>query len=1019
MMLNGGRLWKSGYGIPRLVLVTLAMAVMIMPAVPTVEAEGPLLYLHEPADGVNLTTREVTVEGCSTARSYSLNLGSAELGGHPGANMAWESGALVMRPVESFSEGFSGSSLNTTKWTFLRDSGSTGLDRGRLIMRSSGMPGPLEEMGQIRSPLDVFPDGMDWSAELRLSINRANEKGIGGGITPGSMNLTDATVAVMGRTQDAMEHLMVFAEGSSAYLGPNDRGYHTYRADYGHDSGETKLYMDNSLLTTFEPSEVPSYILFGPENGTYNGSSRLQVDFVRIWTYTGDWQSRSFDFGHHVSVDDLGIDWTSTEKPSAEVIFDVRASDDNASWSQWMPASNVTPLSSLNCSYMQLRVNTSMNGVRDELANVSVRSFDVTYHDPVVSVEARTTTGDWVMAEGIDVWNVTLDLEEDLNVVQVRAIDTSGATNLTSINVTVDTTPPVGTVSIVTDSAYLSDPDVNLSLNASDRYGVATVQVSSAPTMDRMKVLPYCTTIPWQLEGLDGEVSVFVRFVDTHGLTSEIVHDSVILDNLDPSGSVVINDGVDYTSSPTVRLDVEYADNRGVETVEVSNLPDMSDALTLEAPRVTVDDWELLDGDDGPRTVYMRVTDVAGNVVVVSSTIELYIPKALGNVTIEGGSPFTGASAVQLIIDIPMELGARLMQLSNEPSFEGATWEPVAPDRTWILSEGDGHKTVYMRFDDFRGFFSLPVTANITVDTTPPEAELIIAEGKEYITELLVTVELVAQDATSGVSQMRMSNADDFTGVSWSAYQAMTSWTFPEGEGMKTLYVQVMDEAGLMRALDASVILDTTAPSGFFIINGRDEYVQVSLVTLTLDFQDPFGPDVFRVSDSPDLEGSQWVAYAPSLSWDLPEEGHGTVYMEVRDDAGNVAAFEASIIYDATPPTVEVLSPTEEATKEGHVTVEVSVSDAIDQSPVVEWRLGDDPWKPMEGSTARIKLSDGDNVITIRAIDAAGNEAVQEITIKKESEPSEGSGLFLLIAIVIAVAVIGVAFWMLKGRSNT
>jgi hypothetical protein len=994
------------------------MVAMVMPAVPQAEAAGPWLYLNEPADGVNLTTKEVTVEGCSTALSYSLDLGSTELGDHPGANMAWESGALVMRPVESFSDGFSGSSLNTTKWTFLRDSGSTDLDRGRLIMRSQGMPGPPEEMGQIRSPLDIFPDGMDWSAELRLSINRPNERGVGGGITPGPRTPTEATVGVMGKTQDALEHLMVFADGSSAYLGPNDRAYHIYRTDYAYDSGECMLYMDNSLLTTFEPSEVPSYIWFGPENGTYNGTSRLQVDFVRVWTYTGDWQSRSYDFGHPVSIDDLGIDWTSTDKPSAEVTSDVRASDDNVSWSQWMPLSNVTSVTPLNCTYMQLRVNTSLSGVRDELANVTVRSFHVTYHDPVVSVEARTTTGDWVLADGIDVWNVTLDLEEDLNVVQVRATDTSGAVNMTSINVTVDTTPPVGTVTIMADSDYLSDPDVNLSLNASDRYGVATVQVSSAPTMDRMRVFPYCTTIPWQLEGLDGEVSVYVRFVDTHGLTSEIVHDTVILDNLDPSGSVLINDGVDYTDSSTVRLDVEYNDNRGVATVEVSNRPDMSDALTIEAPQATVDPWELLEGDDGPRTVYMRITDVAGNVVVVSSIIELYIPKALGNVTIEGGSAYIGASAVQLNIDVPMELGARLMQLSNEPSFEGATWEPVAPDRTWILSEGDGYKTVYLRFEDFRGFFSLPVTTNITVDTTPPEAELTIAEGNEYITELLVTVELVAQDETSGVSQMRMSNTDDFSGVSWSAYQTMTSWTFPEGEGMKTLYVQVMDEAGLIRALDASVILDTTAPSGFFTINGRDEYVQVSQVTLTLEFQDPFGPDVVRVSNSPDLEGAQWVAYVASMTWDLPEEGQRVVYMEVRDMAGNVASSDATITYDGTPPTLEVLSPTKEVTKERHVTVEVSVTDGLDQSPVVEWRLGDVPWEPMEGSTAKVKLSDGDNVITVRVTDAAGNEAVQDITIKKESESSEGSGLFLWIAIIVAVGVIGVAFWVLRGKSE-
>jgi hypothetical protein len=993
------------------------MVAMVMPAVPQVEAEGAWIYLHEPADGVNLTTKEVTVEGCTTAPSYSISLGSAELGGHTGANMAWESGALVMRPTDIFSDDFSGSDLNSTRWVVENDNGSTYLDEGQLLMRSSFTGG--EGMGLIRSTADIFPDDMDWSTDFRVAINRPNSNGFGGGITPGPMNPSGSTGAVLGRVVDSQEHVMVFADGASVFLGPNDRRNHIYRVEYSHRSDECTVYKDGTPLSTFELNEIPSFFWFGSENNTYAGTARLNVDFVRVWTYSGDWWSQPYDFGHNVSIDDLGIDWTSTDKPSAEVEFDVRSSYDNVLWSDWIPSGNVTPLSSLNCSFMQVRVNTSLPDTRDELANVSIGSFDVTYRDPVVSVEARTTTGDWVMAAGIDVWNVTLDLEEDANVVQVRAIDTSGTINMTSINVTVDTTPPVGTVTILTDSPYLNDPDVNLSLNASDRYGVATVLVSNAPNMDRMKSFPYCSTVPWHLEGIDGEVSVYVMFVDVHGLRSEIISDMVILDNLDPSGSVRINDGDVYTPSATVRLDVDYNDNRGVATVQVSNLPDMSDALTLVAPRVTVDAWELLGGEDGPRTVYMRITDLAGNTVLVNATIELYIPKALGTVTIEEGSAITGKSIVQLNIDVPLELAARLMQLSNEASFEGATWETVVPERTWVLSEGDGHKTVYLRFEDFRGFFSLPINSTITVDTTPPEAELTLADGNQFIGELLVSVDLVAQDETTGVSSMRMSNTDDFTGVSWLVYEAESIWMFPEGEGTKTLFVQVMDGADLITSLDASVIMDTTPPEGSFEINGGDTHTKSSRLTLRLVYDDEFGLDVFRVSDSPDFEGAVWVDYDTAYGWNVTEEGHRVLYLEVRDDAGNVATAEASIIYDVTPPTVEFISPTKRVTKEDEVTVEVSVTDNIDETMWVQWRLGDTPWKDLEGSTFKVKLADGDNAIEVLAMDAAGNEASQELVIDKESESSIGSGLFLWIGIIVVVVVVGVVFWIWKGKGNS
>ena len=155
---------------------------------------------------------------------------------------------------------------------------------------------------------------------------------------------------------------------------------------------------------------------------------------------------------------------------------------------------------------------------------------------------------------------------------------------------------------------------------------------------------------------------------------------------------------------------------------------------------------------------------------------------------------------------------------------------------------------------------------------------------------------------------MRISNTDDFSVVPWFEYSEESTWLFPEGEGMKTLFVQVMDGAGLITSLDATVIMDTTAPTGTFSFEGGTT-TRSSLVTLTLDFEDEFGLDVARVSNAVDFEEAQWVEYSPTMSWDLVEEGERIVYLEVRDKAGNVAKRDRSILYDETPPVIEFISP--------------------------------------------------------------------------------------------------------------
>ncbi len=73
-----------------------------------------------------------------------------------------------------------------------------------------------------------------------------------------------------------------------------------------------------------------------------------------------------------------------------------------------------------------------------------------------------------------------------------------------------------------------------------------------------------------------------------------------------------------------------------------------------------------------------------------------------------------------------------------------------------------------------------------------------------------------------------------------------------------------------------------------------------------------------RISDEPAFEGLAWQAWAPLVSWMMPDSaGDHTVYVEFRDAAGRTAASADNIFLDQGTPitaTVVPITPTSETT---------------------------------------------------------------------------------------------------------
>ncbi len=85
-------------------------------------------------------------------------------------------------------------------------------------------------------------------------------------------------------------------------------------------------------------------------------------------------------------------------------------------------------------------------------------------------------------------------------------------------------------------------------------------------------------------------------------------------------------------------------------------------------------------------------------------------------IRLAGGAEFTATQEV--VIEINASTTAAFMLIGNDTSFTGSIWQPFAASIQWLLSNGDGLKTVYAKFRDSSGNETRTRSSDaITLDT--------------------------------------------------------------------------------------------------------------------------------------------------------------------------------------------------------------------------------------------------------------------------------------------------------------
>jgi PKD repeat protein len=215
----------------------------------------------------------------------------------------------------------------------------------------------------------------------------------------------------------------------------------------------------------------------------------------------------------------------------------------------------------------------------------------------------------------------------------------------------------------------------------------------------------------------------------------------------------------------------------------------------------------------------------------------------------------------------------------------------VATDgQALIATEGRNNTVEYWSVDEF-GNAETPhkTLINVELDKTAPFGSIQINNQANYTRSIYVTLTLTADDVLSGVKQVRFSNDGVWDNETWETLTSTKNWTLTLGDGMKTVYYQIMDNAGLTASYSASVMLDTTTPS---VNAGQNQTVKAgNPVNFTPnECQDDVGisSTVWNFGD-----GTDAIGMTTTHAYSTP--GIYTVTLTVQDLAGNTATSNVTV----------------------------------------------------------------------------------------------------------------------------
>jgi len=963
----------------------LAIAVLVVLALTgagALTSALPVVTFVDPVNNDLLDDHAINVTGNasgSNGKFFHANRTEFERGtmDHASVN-ATERVVLDRRVTDNFDDN----SLNTSKWTKTEVGGLSILEENKL----------LNMFGNCSNP------GANWTEYVRLvSVNSVSKmvsanlkafSGWGAGFRSFIMMVDSSTgdYVRIGRTNDGTVYgkavielaSMIGGVNRTENLGNAPLGARSYMIAYS--SGKAHIYQAQTELKSVDIilGSCKFHIVAGTKNEHDNVSANWD-DAVSDYYDLGLLTSYPLDTRSIYPILRF-VDWNATTSPLAAVTMQLRSSDSPTMGSA-TPWTQVTKGQTANLPavkrYLQYKATLiTTNGVETPgIVNVTI-----IFNKPVTKVELSIDgKANWVPAVGKDPWYQDLVLPENDTTIWVRVTDVAGDTNLTSIKVSVDTTPPEGGV-VINDGAFSTGAStVTLKFNATDRYGIAKVMVNSSRDFTGCAWQDYAPTLAWTMQPGDGDKTTFVKFRDRAGWESAVANDSIYLDTVPPVGSVVIDGNATYTSTLEVDLTIEATDPSGLGNMMVGLVPTFEGATVVPYQEHVA---FTLGPGDGEKRVYVAFWDSLGHLSgPASDSILLDTKPPVGTFKINDGAKYANSTRVELSMSALDTSGVAAMRASEDPALLDADWVPYAPTMPFTMTPGDGEKRVYASFLDILGLESAVAEASIILKTTLPVVTVTINDGEGYTRVTSITVQF---EVTQNGPATRMQVGEDPTlaRASIASFKPEVSLILSPGEGERHIYARVFDVAGNAGPIaSATIVLDDTAPTVTVTINGGALYTNSTHVMLGIAITDNFLVTTLEVSEDQGFVNSRTEpASAVPIAFTVTgADGKKTVYVRAMDAAGNLGPVaKGSITVDTVPPVLTLkLDGTATSTRSRDVKLSLDARDGGQVQEMLLWEGA----SPQGASAAAFKdtvtftvsASDGEKTISARVKDAAGN----------------------------------------------
>jgi hypothetical protein len=195
-----------------------------------------------------------------------------------------------------------------------------------------------------------------------------------------------------------------------------------------------------------------------------------------------------------------------------------------------------------------------------------------------------------------------------------------------------------------------------------------------------------------------------------------------------------------------------------------------------------------------------------------ATIIEDTTPPVVDSFAINGGALASMSQNVTLTVSASdSQTWVTLMSFSNDGVTWGA-WQNYSPSSGWLLTSGDGLKTVYARVKDMAGNVSSVAQSSIELNTSVgTDYALTVNNGALFTNDTAVTLTISARP---GVSQMQISNDGGFAHAVWEPYTVHRPWTITRYGSYvvpRVVYVRYKDVDGAISAtFQDDIILEVT-----------------------------------------------------------------------------------------------------------------------------------------------------------------------------------------------------------------